>query len=412
MTIQKYERFVKTNINEALLDTPVIFIMGPRQGGKTTLAKEVIGKDWVFISLDDETQLVAAKKDPVGFIRELNARHIVIDEIQREPRLLLAIKQAVDEDRKPGRFLITGSANALLMPQVVDSLAGRIEVVRLNTLSECEIKSVKSSFLEKLMQGKKLEVTELRIRKYLIERIFTGCFPEPFARSGERRKVAWYKQYLNTMIHKDIKDLQYIDSPTDMLNLLKLIAHYSGKLINFQELSGKIGLSALTVKKYIALLEHLFFVEQLPAWHTNDYKRLVKTPKIHMVDTGLICSIRNISTEFLSSMPTQLGPLLETFVVNELRKQEVWLEEDLMFYHYRDKDKVEVDCIIENASGDCFAIEVKASATIGPEDFKGINRFKTVAKDRFKVGVLLYDGDNTIGFGENMYAVPIAALWA
>ena len=162
----------------------------------------------------------------------------------------------------------------------------------------------------------------------------------------------------------------------------------------------------------MALLEQLFLVEQLPAWHSNEYKRLVKTPKLHSVDTGLMCAVRGLNRDRLLKQPGDFGLLLESFVYNELRKQAVWVDEPLSFYHYRDKDKVEVDVIIENAMGDCFAIEVKAAATLSSKDFTGLKRFQSVAGDRFKIGILLYDGDHTTAFGDNLYAVPLGALWA
>ena len=197
-----------------------------------------------------------------------------------------------------------------------------------------------------------------------------------------------------------------------MLKLLKLISYYSGKLVNFTELGSKINLNKDTTKKYIQLIQQLFLLKQLPAWHSNEYKRLVKTPKLHLTDTGLACAIRDIDNNYLLNHPGETGSLLETFVINELQKQADWLDQDVNFYHYRDKDKVEVDCVIENSHGDCFAIEIKATATLNPKDFHGLKRFKDVAKNNFKIGILLYDGEQITPFGENLFAVPIYALWS
>jgi predicted AAA+ superfamily ATPase len=407
-----YPRYSANNVREALADTPVVFVMGPRQVGKTTLVKSLITEEWEYITLDDQAQFEIAKADPVGFIRNLPPKQITLDEVQRLPELFISIKQAVDEHRAPGRFLLTGSANALLLPRLSDSLAGRMESVRLTTLSECEILGHQPTFLSKLLSKEAPSTRETRIRDYLLQRIVVGCFPEPLQRSSERRSTAWYQQYVSTLIQRDIQDLTHIDHPDLMTKLLKLTAFYAGKLVNLTELGNKLGLDRLTIKKYMALLEQLFLVEQLPAWHSNEYKRLVKKPKIHSIDTGMICAIRGLTRERLVRQPADFGLLLESFVYNELRKQATWIDEPLNFFHYRDKDKVEVDLIIENGIGDCFAVEVKAAATLNAKDFTGLKRFRNIAGEKFKLGVLLYDGDHTTAFDDQLFAVPFGALWS
>ncbi|MEM6405282.1 MAG: ATP-binding protein [Pseudomonadota bacterium] len=410
-----YPRYSVESVREALSDTPVVFIMGPRQVGKTTLVRTLITEDkpdqWTYITLDDQTQFDIARSDPVGFIRNLPSAHIALDEIQRLPELFVSIKQSVDEQRTPGRFLLTGSANALLLPRLSDSLAGRMESIHLTTLSECEIQNSRPDFLIQLLNQKAPVTRTTRVREQLLERLVTGCFPEPLQRTHERRRQAWYQHYLNHLIQRDIRDLIHVDHPELMTRLLKITAFYVGKLINLTELGNKLCLDRLTIKKYIALLEQLFLLKTLPAWHTNEYKRLVKTPKLHLVDTGIACSIRGLNQAKLQQQTEEFGHLLESFVYNELKKQALWIEEPLYFYHYRDKDKVEVDIIIENSVGDCFAIEVKATATLGNKDFTSLKRLQNIIGDRLKIGVLLYDGDHTTAFGSRLYAVPIAALW-
>lgn len=407
-----YPRYATQNVKEALTDTPVVFVMGPRQVGKTTLVKSLIDDEWEYITLDDQAQLEIAKADPVGFIRNLPPKKIVLDEVQRLPELFISIKQSVDENRQPGRFLLTGSANALFLPRLSDSLAGRMESVRLTPLSECEIQGHPPTFLNTMLSQEAPQAKQTRLRDHLLQRIVTGCYPEPLQRSNERRSTAWYQQYISTLIQRDIQDLTHIDHPELMTKLLKLTAFYAGKLINITDLSNKVGLDRPTIKKYLALLEQLFLVEQLPAWHSNEYKRLIKTPKMHSIDTGMMCAIRGLTKERLVQHPADFGLLLESFVYNELRKQATWLDEPLHFFHYRDKDKVEVDIIIENGIGDCFAVEVKAAATLNAKDFAGLKRFQNVAGKRFKLGILLYDGDHTTAFGDRLFAVPIGALWA
>ena len=250
-----YPRYSAKNIQEALADTPVVFVMGPRQAGKTTLVKSLIDEKWEYITLDDRAQLEIARADPVGFIRNLPPKRIVLDEVQRLPELFVSIKQSVDENRQPGRFLLTGSANALQLPQLSDSLAGRMESVRLATLSECEIQDRQPTFLGKMLSYEAPIAGETRLRNHLLQRIIVGCFPEPLQRSSERRSAAWYQQYVNTLAQRDIQDLTRIDHPDLMNKLLKLTAFYSGKLVNPTEMGSKLGLDRLTIKKYMALLE-------------------------------------------------------------------------------------------------------------------------------------------------------------
>ena len=411
-----YTRHAEFMILEALRDTPVVFIAGPRQVGKTTIAKQLMAKGktdkWTYFTLDDRAQLEIAGSDPIGFIRNLPATRIVIDEVQRLPELFVAIKQAVDEQRQNGRFLLTGSANSMLLPKLSDALTGRMETVPLMALSECEILDRKPTFLNKLLNLEPLAAHDVRIRDHIVERLVTGCFPVPLLRTGERRRQAWYRQYVDMMIQRDILDMSNIDYPELMNKLLKALAICSGQLLNLSELGNRLDINLNTVKKYIGLLEQLYLVERIPAWHGNEYKRLVKTPKVNLIDTGLICAIRSLNRNKLILNPGQIGNILESFVCNELRKQTVWLDEKVNFFHYRDKDKVEIDLIIENSLGDCFAIETKASATLRAQDFSPLKRFRNIAGQRFQTGILLYDGDHTTAFGDNLFAVPIGALWS
>ena len=406
-----FPRYTARLVKEALADTPAVFLLGARQVGKTTLVRDLIDESWEYITFDDSAQLEVARADPVGFIRNLPPKRIALDEVQRVPGTLLAIKQAIDERRTAGRFLLTGSANALVLPIVSDALVGRMEAVRLATLSECEIAGQEPSFLRRLLRGETPVARELRVRNHLVTRIVTGCFPEPLLRSSERRIQAWYQQYANTLVQRDLDDLARIEHLEAMPRLLQLVAVLSGQLVNLTELGGRLGLNRLTAGRYLALLEQLFLVERLPAWHSNEFKRLVKTPKMHAVDTGMTCALRGMTRRRLLARPSDFGALLESFVYNELRKQALWLEDPVTFHHYRDKDKVEVDIVVESASGGCFAVEVKGGATLTSKDFLGLKRFRRVAGKRFRMGVLLYDGDHTTAFGDRLFAVPMGALW-
>lgn len=406
-----YKRYAKEKIVVALQDTPAVMVVGPRQCGKTTLVKQLRGEDWVYITLDDINQLQFAKIDPVGFIRGLTAKHIIIDEVQRAPEILLPIKQIIDENRTPGRFLLTGSANALALPQVADSLAGRLEVIPLLPLAACEINGNTSTFLNKFLSGKMLETKQVRIREQLIAKVLAGGFPEALLRKEDNRRIAWFNQYILGIIQKDIKDLGQLENLDVMPKLIQVFCNQVGSLINYTEVGNLLGLSRQTVNKYIKLLEQLFIFQELPAWHRNANKRLVKTPKAHIIDSGLLCALKRINHEKIANDPHLFGSLLESYVLCELKRLASWQDETYYFSHYRDKDQVEVDIVLETISGDVFGIEVKASATLRPQDFQGLERLKDSAGKNFRAGIILYDGDYTNCINENLFSVPIGVLW-
>lgn len=406
-----YKRYVSTQISVALGDTPAVVVVGPRQSGKTTLIKEFVGDDWSYITLDDVNQLQFARDDPVGFIRNLTARHVIIDEVQRVPELMLPIKQSIDENRLSGRFLLSGSANAMALPRVADSLAGRLEVIKLFPLSECEIQNKPSTFLLKLLKTEAPQTKNIRIQSGLIEKVCKGGFPEALERTVESRRMTWFQQYVMSIIQKDLKELADIEHLNIVSKLIQLFSNQAAQMIDYTTVAKNLELSRQTVKRYIELLKQLFIFQELPAWHSNQNKRLIKTPKVHMIDTGLLCGLNRISYEKLCENRQLFGYLLENYVFCELQKMASWCEESLCFYHYRDKDKVEVDIVIETVSGDVIGIEVKASATIDKSDFQGLMRLKKTAGDKFKIGVLLYDGDHTNQFDENVYSVPIGSVW-
>ena len=408
-----YERHSAIAVKTALADTPVVFIMGPRQSGKTTLAKSLIDDAWEYISLDDPEQLELIRADPSGFIRNLEKEHTVLDEIQRMPELFVRIKQSVDENRKPGRFLLTGSANALLRPRLTDTLRGRIETIMLPPISECELSGTEPSFLRKVLDCEPPQTSEIRVRKHLLQRIVTGCFPTAVQRADDApRAAAWNLQYVNDLAMKEVRSFEEVHHPERMIDLLRLIGMQTGQLVNYAELGRKLDLSQMTVNKYLALLGQLFLVEKLPGWHFREDRRLTKSPKMHIADTGLACAVRNLTREQLVRQPRKFGLLAESFVYSELRKQAAWLREPLSFFYYRDTNDNEVDVVIENGEGECFAIEVKATASLTPRDLRGLKHFQEDAGMRFRFGVLLHDGDHTTCFGDNLFAVPTAALWS
>jgi len=409
-----YERYVCEKILIALQDTPVILIIGPRQCGKTTLAKQMTqATDWNYVTLDDINQLRFAKKDPIGFVRTHAAnKRLVIDEIQRAPELFLSIKQSVDENRLPGQFLLTGSANAMALPQVADSLAGRLELISLMPLAECEIQHTRPTFLSKLLSGITPESRQVRVREQLIAKVTTGGFPEALTRPTEHRRISWFDQYILSIIQKDLTDISQIEHVGVMRKLIQMIANQAGSLINYTTISDNLGLSRQTIVKYANLLQQLFIYQELPAWHRNENKRLIKTPKAHLIDTGLLCALRRINSAKINHDPQLFGYVLENYVYAELKRLASWHDEPLHFSHYRDKDQVEVDVVLETLNGKVFGIEVKASATIGKKDFQGLERLKNTAGTDFCLGLLLYDGDYINQYADNIFSIPIGSLWA
>ena len=404
-----YPRFVERRIRAALADTRVVLICGPRQSGKTTLAQHIAGKDMPFLTLDDPTVLQAAKADPVGFVRGLD--RAVIDEIQRAPDLILAIKGAVDGDPRPGRFLLTGSANLMTLPRVADSLAGRMSIMRLLPLAQAELRESPSSFLDLVFAGQPPEIGLPLFGEDLLETVLAGGFPEAVARSHWRRRRDWHMDYVEAVVQRDVRDIARVDQLAMMPRLLRVLAEHSGQLVNYSGLGTPVGMNHVTTRRYMDILESLFLVDTLPARHMRALKRLAKAPKLHFLDSGLLASLRNLSPERLRRDRTAFGPLLETFVFDELLKLASWSDDRYTFSHFRERNQHEVDLVIEDDDGRVVGVEVKASATVSAGDFSGLRRLEAACADRFVLGLVLYDHDQAVPFGERMFAVPVCALW-
>lgn len=403
-----FPRFSVDQVKAALIDTPVVMVTGPRQCGKTTLVRGFTSHR--YITLDDDTVLEAARGDPSGFVRGLD--QAIVDEVQRAPDLLRAIKKTIDVDRRPGRFLLTGSANVLTLPQVSESLAGRMQVVNLLPLSRAEIREKRPIFLQKAMAGRVAKTTETLIGDDLVNAVFTGGYPEMIRRRDRQRRRAWARGYVNAIVQRDVRDIAEVEKMDQMPRLLKVLAHHSGQLTNFTQIGGQIGLDDKTTRKYVAILEQLFLVRRVEPWFRNRLKRLVKTPKLHFLDSGLLAAILGTTEERIGKDRSVLGPLLETFVFAEVMKQVDWLAETCRLHHYRDKDQDEVDIIVEGEGGELVSIEVKAAATVTAGDFKGLRKLSAACGEDFRLGVVLYDGEQTVPFGDRMFAAPISCLWA
>ena len=406
---QLLPRHAAKPVATALADTPVVMVNGPRQCGKTTLVRDFATAGRRYISLDDETQLAAAKDDPVGFLRPLD--QAVLDEIQRAPELLRAIKLSVDQDRRPGRFLLTGSADLLTLPTVSDSLAGRMEIVTLLPLSQAEIARTRSRFLDQVFTGTLRQPAGTSTGADLLQRVLRGGYPEMLRRDDPGRRRNWARDYVAAIVQRDVRDVSAIERLDVMPHLLRILAQQSGQLTNFTQIGGQISLDDKSVRRYLGVLEQLYLLRRLEPWHSNKLSRLIKTPKLHFLDSGLLAALLGATPERVSEDRSILGSLLETFAYGEVLKAATAGERSITLHHYRDKDRNEVDLVLEDETGAIVGLEIKASATVRPTDFMGLRKLQAATGKHFRLGVVLHDGDGVTGFGENLLAAPLSCLW-
>lgn len=406
-----FNRLVAASLRAALKDTPVVCLLGPRQSGKSTLARTLEPR-YTYVTFDDAATLAFAQSDPIGFVAAL-PNPVVLDEVQRVPELLRTIKLAVDRDRRPGRFVLTGSANLLLLPKLGDSLAGRMEVVVLHPLTAAEQERVPGRFLGDLLGGRlKAQVAGRAIGNPLdvAGRVVAGGFPEAVARSGARAR-AWHREYLRTLIERDAQDVARVRDAVAMRRLLEMLALRSAELLNVSSLANDLDLRRETVEHYIAVCERLFLVRRLLPWHRNEAKRLVKTPKVYLVDSGLAATLTGLTAADWNARRERFGPLLETFVAEQLVAQAGWTDPDVRFWHYRDKDQVEVDLVVTRGR-DTWGVEIKAAATALPADGRGLRRLAEQCGRDYRGGVVLYAGESTFPLDQAGHlAVPLARLW-
>lgn len=365
---------------------------------------------FTYLNLDDAAVRQAAQEDPAGFVAHLPKR-VVIDEVQRAPEIFLPLKMEVDRKRTSGRFLLTGSTNVLLLPKMADSLAGRMGSIRLHPLAQCEIERREPTLLRTLLRGAFRIQAGRRLGEELAARVAGGGFPAALARKTPARRKQWYADYVDSMVQRDVRDLARIASLSAVPKLLRLAATQTARLINVSELAAAFQISRPTIRDYVTLLERIFVLDELPPWHSNRLKRLVKTPKLHVTDSGLACALLGLSPADLWQDREAFGQLLETFVYGELRRQSSAMEDPIDFSHFRDKDGAEVDIVLEHSGSRLSGVEVKASSIVHPTDFRGLRRLREASGKRFVRGAFLYDGEVTVGFGDGLFAVPISALW-
>ncbi len=407
------ERRLTEKVRQSLRDTPVVLVHGARQTGKSTLVQALAGDRKVasYLTLDDAATLTAATDDTQGFVAAPKGL-VVIDEVQKAPQLFPAIKREVDRRRRPGRFLLTGSANILLVPTVSESLAGRIEILTLWPFSQGEIEGVRETFVDALFakatpQGPAAPQEAAQV----MDRVLRGGYPEICTTRGTSRRGDWFRSYVSTILQRDVRDVANIERLTELPRLLKLLAARAGSPLNFADVARDLAVPQTTLKRYFALLEMTFFVRTLPAWSSNLGKRLVKAPKLYLNDSGLLTHLLGTSKQRLGRDPKQRGPLVENFVVMELCKQATWSRTRPELFHFRTQAGREVDAVLEDSTGRIVGIEIKAGATLSSDDLKGLRELADLAGERFHRGVVLYLGEDTIPFGPRLHALPIGALW-
>ena len=397
---------------EALHDTRVVLIAGARQAGKSTLAAEVATHDHParFLSLDDKATRDAAIADPTGFVAGL-AGPVVIDEVQRAPDLLLAIKRAVDNDPSPGRFLLTGSASILSAPRIVESLAGRVEIVDLWPLAQSEIERTDANIVDALFSGRPPLVTGATVgRVAFVERAVRGGYPEALRRDGRRRE-RWFDDYVRGIVERDLRDLSGAYKLEHVPRLLRLLAAQSAGIFRAERIGRAVGLDTKTVQAYTRLLETVFLVTRVPAWRPSLGSREIQSPKVFVTDSGLLAHLLGADSTRAAEDGQLTGRLFESFVAMEVARHLPWAATSARLHHYRDRDE-EIDVVLESRSGAVACIECKASATVGRADHRAMGRLRDALGERFVAGFVVYTGADTIPLGDRIWAVPVSALWA
>lgn len=404
------KRNIKAALEKGLSRSPIVLLTGARQTGKTTLMKEIAKeKNYSYITFDDIRFLSAAKNDPIGFVEGLS-KPVILDEVQRVPEIFTVIKQNVDENRKPGMYALTGSANPLLIPRLGDAFVGRMEIFSLFPFSQGELQGKEDRFIDALFNNQIPQKIKSISKEDLYQRINTGGYPLVQEKDYQAQE-SWFNSYITTLLQRDVVELAQITGLSDLPRLLYLLAPRAGNLLNVAELSRSSGISNTTLHRYLVLLETLFIITFQRPWSSNLSKRFIKAPKTYLVDSGLLSFLLGSRLETTLLHSKIAGIMYENFVVSELYKQATWNATRVKMYHMRTATGIEVDIALEDAQGRLVCIEVKSSDTVTAQDFKGLKYIEELTGEKFLQGVVLYSGSSYIPFGSKLCALPIQALW-
>lgn len=408
----KYHRFLTEKLLSGIRRSPGVLLVGARQTGKSFLMKEIAKDRKVhYVTFDNLPALTTARHDPVGFIHTI-PKPVILDEIQRVPELFLPIKEDIDKHRIPGRYALTGSANPLMVPKLGDSLAGRLLLYELYPLSQGELIGKKEQFLENIFE-KDLSINSIIsfTKAELIDRITRGGYSEAQTLQNFDERTEWADSYLSLILQKDIQDLAKIEGLNQLPNLLIALAAQTGSLVDYGNLSKDSSIPITTLRRYFQLLHSLFIIHTLASWSKNLKKRLVKSPKVYFVDTLILIQLLSLDASRLIQNPKILGKATENFVILELLKQTTWSDKKIKLFHFHTESHNEIDLILEDEQGKIVAIEIKSSETIGSEDFRHFHLLKEEIGNDFLRGIVLYAGHQSLPFGKDLWAIPIAALW-
>ena len=416
MELKLTKRNIESTVIETLSDTPVTIIQGARQVGKSTLAsmisENLISKS---VSFDSDLVLMGAKENTSEFVNQFPEGLLVIDEVQRFPEIINAIKLSVDQNRKPGRFLLTGSANLFNLKGNTESLAGRAETIVLEPFSVGELSGVKEDFVSFLMKedilGKLHEVRPYSREEYA-QLIESGGYPDAQDRQGKRRD-AFFENYLTRVLNHDAGELSGLMHLDRLDTLFKVFAGKASQIYVRASVARDVRIPESSMSGYVRLLEDLCLIHVLPSWGKNYINRAIDKPKIIVSDTGIASSVNGMNSSFLSNLENgvEFGPLVEAFVTNEILKQQTWSSTRFSAFYYRDKDDKEADLLLELRGGKIIALEIKASSSVSRNDLKGLKVLRDALGERFHCGVLLYTGTEVNTVGEKLYCVPISTLW-
>jgi uncharacterized protein len=411
-----FSRRASDLIAEAMTGFRVVIVNGPRQSGKSTLLEQFAHQSGTLITLDDRAVLRVARTDPGGLV-EGYGRPLLIDEIQRggDP-LVLAIKAAADRaPRQYGAFVLAGSSRFLTVPNLSESLAGRARIIDLWPLTQGELHGGTDSFIDLAFRP----TSELRStsspslsRSAVMERIALGGFPAIVAMPSDRLRSAWFEDYCRTLIMRDLTQMSAVRQVDELPRLLRLLAARTAQELNVSSLGRDAGINGETLRSHLALLETIYLHHRLPAWSTNFTARAKRHPKVHIVDSGLACNLLGVSAQQLAVPTNSLtGALFESFVVNEVMRQQTWSTERVHLGHFRDRDQREVDLIVEAPDGRVVAIETKAARDVDESDFRWLAYLRDRLGDRFINGIVVHLGERPLPFGDRLSAVPVSAVW-